>query len=545
MDRRTLLRGALAGSSLAASGAWAENLAPLYPRFVPLTDRELFSSRFRFRDRTPALSMGLAEGQRRVELRAPAPLRLHLDEAGLPKVVFLEGPVRLEPRTIRPGRRRHWVLMHAFPYERREDAEAAAKRLGARFESVRVFTLGAVIGLGAAVVDTRQHQVGVLGAPSASKAMALQQKLYRQTGRAPAVLAETAEIPSGGVNVFSGERLLHRSDGRVCIETARTETLEWIGHGSYGGQLYVVPDHQGGLTLINSISAERMLAGLLPAEMFASAPAEALKAQAITARGAVFAKLGHRHLDAPFHLCSQTHCQVYAGVGREDPRTTAAIRATRGRLAVERSNPERLVASVYSSTCGGHTEDNDTVWAQEPSEHLRARLDGSVNDPVLAPFAQGIHENNVRAWVESYPPTFESKSSFVRKENYRWTRSFDQDQLQGLALGVGQVERVEVLGRGRGGRVTGVRVVGSQSSKEILRELPVRRAFRNLKSGLFVVDHERDAAGRLTSVRFTGAGWGHGVGMCQVGAIGRAEQGQDHEQILAHYYNGALVKRFY
>ena len=135
----------------------------------------------------------------------------------------------------------------------------------------------------------------------------------------------------------------------------------------------------------------------------------------------------------------------------------------------------------------------------------------------------------------------------MRADKYRWRVTYTKSEIDGLvaSLGVGAVKQLEVLGRGPGGRVTGVRVHGARGTADVLRELPVRRRFGNLNSGMFVVDHVRDASGELERVEFIGGGWGHGVGMCQIGAIGRAEAGQDFETILAHYYGGARVERLY
>ena len=99
---------------------------------------------------------------------------------------------------------------------------------------------------------------------------------------------------------------------------------------------------------------------------------EALKAQAVVARGEVFAKIGSRHFLDPYLLCASTHCQVYAGAGVENARTSRAVRSTRGELLF--SGP-RLVDSVYSASCGGHTEDNDIVWSDPPRKSLRGRPD--------------------------------------------------------------------------------------------------------------------------------------------------------------------------
>ncbi|MEL7371408.1 MAG: SpoIID/LytB domain-containing protein, partial [Myxococcota bacterium] len=281
------------------------------------------------------------------------------------------------------------------------------------------------------------------------------------------------------------------------------------------------------------------------------APLEALKAQAVTARGEVFSKLGHRHFSEPFHLCSEQHCQVYAGAKRERAATNRAVAETRGLLAVRpRADPKaplKLVDSVYSSTCGGFTEDNEIVWNSPASESLRSKLDGNPNDPALAPFRNGLNESNIRAWLEAYPPTYDARSSFTKPSKYRWKKKISGTKLNAMvrAHKVGFLRDIHILGRGRGGRVTGIRLVGTLGSSDVLRELPVRRLFGNLNSGMFVVDLERYANGNIYSAEFIGGGWGHGVGMCQMGAIGRAQANQTFQQILEHYYNGATVEKLY
>src|SRR6185369_14267138 len=122
----------------------------------------------------------------------------------------------------------------------------------------------------------------------------------------------------------------------------------------YFGRVYVTVDKTGKLAVVNAVAEDKLLAGLVPAEMMASAPPEALKAQAIAARNELLAKVGTRHLTDPYRLCSTQHCQVYAGAGHEDPRATAAVEATRGVL-LEREGGG-LVDTVYSASCGGHTE---------------------------------------------------------------------------------------------------------------------------------------------------------------------------------------------
>jgi SpoIID/LytB domain protein len=545
--------------SLAAviPAAWVPRASavPQYPRFRPLSSAELFESRLRFRDGEPAVSIGLARGQREVTVRSERPLRLLFDEGGLPKTVFVDGEVRLRGAKLRPGLRRYWVQAERFDYGRRDEAEVVARRWRDRGIDARVQEQGVLLALQGHLLDTRHHRVWLGGSDRPEPAQRLQERLFARTGARGAIDVESSVAPSGDVDIVVGGAVRHRASSRVCITTARDAHLAWVrgsgDPGRYGGDFYVLPDHDGGLTLVNSVGAERVLAGLVPAEMFARAPMEALKAQAVTARGAILSKLGQRHFDEPFHLCGEQHCQVYAGVDREHPRTSEAVQATRGLLAVRPGSgsggPVDLVPSVYSSTCGGASEDNDVVWDQPPHPSLRGRLDGPVDDPALRPFREGLDESNIRAWLESYPPTWESRSSFVRPDKYRWRQRRSAEELAAMVedLDVGTVTRLEVLGRGPGGRVTGLRVVGKRRTRTVLRELPVRRRFGNLNSGMFVVDHERDASGRLVAVEFVGGGWGHGAGMCQIGAIGRAESGQTFDQILAHYYGGAVVEKLY
>jgi len=543
MDRRSFLGGLLAftgGASRSASSA------PDYPRFRPLPLRELYDAQLRFVDGVPALSIGIGQALSTASLRSTRPLRLFFEEGGLPKVVYRDGAVVLS--SLRSaGRRRWWVRAATVAPGQEPDALARAKRWK---RSHRWVDAGVLVALRGQVLDTRESRLW-LGGGDRDDAQALRQKIFEAEGRAPA-LESDLEASRSRVRIADLQgRTLHEADGAVCVTTARGAALEWEGRGRYAGHLYAASDPDGRLSLINAVSAERLLSGLVPAEMFASAPAEALKAQAVTARGAIFAKLGQRHFDVPFHLCAEQHCQVYRGVEREDPRTDAAISATRGRLAVRpRPRPEaplQLVPSVYSSTCGGFTENNEVIWDQTPRPSLRARLDGDPTDPALHPFADGLDGDNIRAFLESTPPTHDARSSMVKADKYRWRRRIDASELNAMVaeLGVGRVERLEILGRGPGGRVTGVRIHGEKRAADVLRELPVRRRFGGLNSGMFVIDQERDPSGRLLAVEFVGGGWGHGSGMCQIGAIGRAEKGHSFEEILAHYYGGATVEQLY
>lgn len=535
--------------------------------FTPLSLEELYAKRMRFEAGEPIISVGIMDAQNRVRIMADGPTRLMFDEASLPKTVYSPPETAFEMRALggSPAKLLHWVVVETRSYEDVRGADETRQAWESKGYAAKVFEAGTIVGLRGNVLDTRERRIGIGGFESKRRADELISRLSQKENLRPFVHEELVRAPRGSIGVYDGEgRLIHRASDAIyfgTIEGGRIQVRDvehsrgYKGHGredrSYWGHVYVVVDQRARLAVTNSVGAEALLKGLVPAEIFATAPIEALKAQAVTARGEIFSKLGHRHYGEPFHLCSEMHCQVYAGAGFERESTNRAVEETRGLLAVRPRSSDKdrlsLVDSVYSSTCGGFSEDNDVVWDNAPSQSLRSRIDGPADDPALAAFAGGLSEENIRRWLESYPPTACARSSFVNKEKFRWKRTFDAKAITriGAALGTGAIRDVRIIGRGPGGRVKGLRVTGSLGTVDVVRELPVRRLFDNLSSGLFVLDIARDGAGFVKGLTFTGGGWGHGVGMCQVGAIGRAEKNHGFRQILEHYYNGATVVGIY
>lgn len=138
-------------------------------------------------------------------------------------------------------------------------------------------------------------------------------------------------------------------------------------------------------------------------------------------------------------------------------------------------------------------------------------------------------------------------SSFAQPSKFRWEKRFTAEQVDARLkkLGVGRVQALALTDRGVSGRAAVLSVSGDKGATQVRGELNIRRLFGMLNSSMAVVEAERDAEGRLTGWLFRGGGWGHGVGMCQTGAIGRAEAGQRYQDILRHYFNGAEVAPIY
>ncbi len=151
-------------------------------------------------------------------------------------------------------------------------------------------------------------------------------------------------------------------------------------------------------------------------------------------------------------------------------------------------------------------------------------------------------------WLRASPDAYCKRSSLNREGLFRWQRSYTSaeiDRLVAVKKPVGQVVSIQVLSRGVSGRVKVVRVVGTEGELLVQREWPIRKLLGTLRSGMFEVEVELDDDQMPVAFHFIGGGWGHGVGLCQIGAVGRAEHGFDYREILSHYYNGAQVFGLY
>lgn len=522
----------------------------------------LYSSQMQFgSDGMPRVTIGVMDGQERVRLSSPDGLALsfHREEDGQ----WVEKTLRTPPgqrwsftvASATPGKVTHWCAVASVPFCHKRRRDRIARRWQERGHNVQVFEVGSVFGIRGHVIDNRTYILGIEPFESRQQAEEAAATVFSRHGVHAFSHAHLDRRPSGTIELLdAGGRRVERAVDLVKVRALGSDpvTVHRVeyGRGSdrhgcedrrYAGTVLITLDRAGRLAVVNRVAVDRVLKGLVPVEIFPDAPMEALKAQAVVARGEVLAKIGTRHFTDPYLLCASTHCQVYAGVQAEKPRASRAVDATRGELLFHGTE---LVDSVYSASCGGHTENNEVVWSDPPSPALRGKPDmpaGHTTNRLSL-------RRNLGAWLEDEPPAFCKLSSFNREGIYRWTRTIPADEMNRLVAArkpIGQVVSIQVLQRGVSGRVRVVRVVGTAGELIVQREWPVRRLFGNLRSGMFVVDVETDEEQMPAAFRFRGGGWGHGVGMCQTGATGMAEQGYDYRQILAHYYGGARPVRLY
>ncbi len=518
-------------------------------------------------DGVPTISVGLMDGQERVSVEAAGGLLVHLSgparatlriPGGVPLVAHVEDGV--------PGETRYRVVLDSARGGDLAALREARARWEARGLAVAVVELGGVVGFPRRVLDNRRTLVVEDNVfPTRAKAEARARTLTRrfELPEELSAFGQPVKHPrgtvvaklGGGVGPFAGLALRQASLLRLTSVDGGPITVHRVEYGrgyahhgfadrAYHGEILLAVDRDARLAVVNRVSAEAVLRGLVPSEIFPTAPAGALQAQAISARGELLAKVGVRHLADPYLVCASQHCQVYSGTSRETPATDRAVRATRGQMLFDAS--DHLVDSVYSASCGGHTESNENVWEGVPRSPLRGRFDGPGRRRVPWPDGEAPTEAQLRAFLEHPPPTYCGMSPKGAKV-FRWRRVFDDadlDRRVNARYPVGHVTAIEALERGVSGRVIRVRFAGDRGEAVVRGELNVRRLLGNLRSGMFVVRHEAATAHGGQWV-FEGGGWGHGVGLCQHGAIGMAARGKSAADILRHYFAGSRVEKLY
>ncbi len=502
----------------------------------------------------PLVTIRLMEGQSEIAFR-PRSAALLTPRGGRAVAVAAGARLRARVREGRAATLAHFPLLAQVRFEDHRGLEAARRTWEARGAKVRPRVIGGVYGIAGHVIDNRRVLLLADGDGSEAWARGFAEDAFRNHGERPGLFADLVARPSGTVEVRDeAGRVVAAGDALVALEPGpggedgfAVEKVEhdvgYAAHGfedrAYRGRLYLTVDSGGRLAAVHALPLEELLRGLVPSEMPGSSPMEALKAQAVTARSNVLAQIGGRHLTDPYVLCSEVHCQAYRGEGAQVPSTDAAVRATAGEALFGRAD-RSLVDAVYSAMCGGYGEDNDAVWGNVASASLRGRPD--LPPAEARAWAGGLaDEARLRAFLAAAPPAWCARARGARPDRYRWERRFSTEEMDAMLapLGVGRVQALAVPSRGVSGRARSLRVSGSAGNAAVQGELRIRRLFHNLPSAMVIV--ERDATGWV----FHGGGWGHGAGMCQWGAVGRAEAGQGYREILRAYYSGAEVARIY
>ena len=345
---------------------------------------------------------------------------------------------------------------------------------------------------------------------------------------------------------------------------------------------------------INELPVERYLESVISSEMSATSSLELLKAHAVISRSWLLAQMKKRREVAEsgnnffsfvkkddrlirwydredhtiFDVCADDHCQRYQGITKEtSPHVAEAIRQTKGQILMDGDD---ICDARFSKCCGGVTEEFQFCWEDTPKNYLSSVRDiiqgvKSVGSAAPAPLPSLQDEAAADAWIRSNPPAFcntTDKKILSQVLNdydqetadfYRWKVTLTQEKLkqlldEKLKMNFGDILDLQAEERGKSGRISKLRIVGTEKTFVIGKELEIRRALSDthLYSSAFVVDRcDIDEKGVPQRFDIIGAGWGHGVGLCQIGAAVMGEEGFDYDAILLHYYQGAEIKKVY
>jgi len=342
---------------------------------------------------------------------------------------------------------------------------------------------------------------------------------------------QISRLGPGPIEVFrEGEMapLWSGSPADTLLLATTSGLVGWSGRW-YRGEFRVHASGEQGLSLVNVLDLENYLRGVLPSEI-GTPPAEryeAVKAQAVAARSYTLSYLGRR-AELGFDLWATVEDQVYEGTKRENEQSDRALAETRGEVLVAEGIPIR---ALYSSTCGGRTSNVEDVWPWAWTSYLRSVRDADSGDSYCA-------GSSTYRWKERW-----SVADFLAAvRQYAPAEGASPVTLRGGLLGA------RVRSRSRCGRVAEL-VIETTGGETVLRGDRIRWALRRpgasaiLRSSLLKIGVARDASGRPREVIVSGAGNGHGIGMCQHGAMGMAGAGRGYRRILAHYYKRAELER--
>ncbi len=425
-----------------------------------------------------------------------------------------------------------------------------------------------------------------------------------ETEGTPVAGDQTAELAAGAI-VWNGRRhreLLFRPSAPGASFSLKDVTIGINFHWerketqTFTGSLRLIVDG-GKILAVNELPIEQYLESVISSEMSATSSLQLLKAHAVISRSWLLAQIEKRHAAAAdahyrpafvetgdtlvrwydredhtlFDVCADDHCQRYQGITKEtSPHVAEAIRQTRGQILTADG---AICDARFSKCCGGAVEEFQYCWEDSAKSYLHAVRDW-LPQRVAAPDTAGkdaaalpdlTQEAQAEQWIRTRPASFCNTADRTvlsqvlndydqeTTDFYRWQVEYTQQELASLLadklhMDFGAVLDMIPLTRGKSGRIVTLKIVGTRRTLTLGKELEIRRALSktHLYSSAFVVDRQEvSAQGIPARFTLTGAGWGHGVGLCQIGAAVMGEQGYAYDEILSHYYPGAAITKSY
>lgn len=299
----------------------------------------------------------------------------------------------------------------------------------------------------------------------------------------------------------------------------------------FAGKLTIRNNSDGTQTAINTIDLEDYICSVISSEMNANSPMELLKAHAVISRSWALRAMQHPNHEG-FHVCADDHCQRYEGLRRMNQRAVEAVRATAGQVLMY---GDEICDCRYHKCCGGRTEIWRTCWEDKDVPYIQS-VECDYCDPKRSSIVNRLIVNSLNDYDQE------------TKDFHDWTVRYKDEELDAIiaeksGIDFGHITALVPLHRGASGRIDRLKIVGTKRTEEIGKELKIRLWLSKscLYSSWFEVSHTPSPVTGKPSWTLIGHGWGHGAGLCQIGAAVMASEGHTYEQILAHYYVGSRL----
>lgn len=506
--------------------------------------------------RGPLVRIGVLQSTDLARLKANVPVRLVTETGQEMNQVPARTEFSLTILESRPAQMRHAIRLAKCAHQ--TEADATLKMLAEKKITAEAIRVGENIQFKQQQIDNREFWVITGEFANETEASRAAQNFIEFEDQSP---VKYPLVPATGQIDLNGQRLGHVvrvvptdfSDSRIAVSNIlvgiefhweRRETQE------YRGVIEIRINNQGNLEIINELPVEDYLTSVNSSEMTPDCPMGLLKAQTIAARSTIFATMGKHHFGQAFHICADDHCQCYRGTTYEQATSVQAVNECCGETLMFAG----LVCDArYAKICGGVMESFENVWENKKFPYMVSGVDGEIK--IEYPLNT---EEKARAYIDSSPDVYCNTDKYqlpkmleYSNHLFRWKLKYSREELESIIRqktgeDIGELQDIIPLERGDSGRLMYIHIVGSKKTLKIGKELAIRRALStsHVYSSCFYVEKSMKA-GKVNEVTLVGAGWGHGVGLCQVGATIMAQKGIPYPKILSHYYKQSELVKLY
>lgn len=502
----------------------------------------------------PRVKVAIVTEERMIRLRTSAPFNLITDSEQ--PLIYTPGELTLSAEGSRESINKHWLWCGSFFQLRRaEEIERMFIKQGLR---TRLLPVG--FSPQTTPWSPRRYRLLIDAESEGESVESISERVQRLLPDIKPILcvlqakpeSTTISIVHNGISKSALQKSIIITSEKpvqmVDIPVGRGFHWEHKETQTLPSPVWISADADGSLCAGVEITLEEYLASVNSSEMPAESPVEFLKAQVVAARSWLLANWGSHHPDQPFTVCAGDHCQCYYGLDRVQERSKLTVESTKGQVLMFQ---DRICDARYAKSCGGVTEPGANVWPFLEEPYLGHLTDlpktssRDLSDEDDFRDFQERNNSNDACCAPGYAP-LRGRLSELSKQ-YRWTIESDEIELEKIihektGRDLGNIIDIIPIKRGPSGRLISVEVRGRKNFWILTPELEIRRCLSrtHLPSSAFWIEKRNNG-----EFVFHGSGWGHGAGMCQIGAAALAQRGFDYRAILMHYFQNTSIEKIY